>query len=121
MLGRRVCEVLVSSILAGLVAFGCGNVPTSGTDSIYVSAEKGDVDVLREALSRKGFDVNKPDDEGMTLLHHAALGGQLEVVEMLLNDFAANPASTDNQGRIPLDVADEMGNEDVAIALEMEG
>jgi len=121
MRSRSVRSVIVLSILAGLAALGCGNVPTSGAKSIYVSAETGDVDALRDALGKGEFDVNKPDDEGMTLLHHAALGNQLEVVEMLLNDYSAKANLTDGQGRTPLDIADEMRNDDVAIVLEDEG
>jgi ankyrin repeat protein len=120
MRSRFVFHVFVLLIVTGLATFGCGNVPTSGADSIYVSAETGDVAALRDALGR-GFDVNKPDDEGMTLLHHAAIGNQVEVVEMLINDYSARPGLSDSQGRTPLDVADEMGNDDVAITLEMEG
>jgi len=85
-----------------------------------VAAESGDVGALREML-RKGFDVNTPDESGMTLLHHAAAGNQPDVIEMLVNDYPAKADATDKEGRTPLDVAVSMGNEDAAVALESEG
>lgn len=108
--------VLVPFIFA---AIGCGGVPTSGGASIYAAAEAGDVGALREML-RKGFDVNIPDELGMTLLHHAAAGNQPDVIEMLLNDYPAKADVVDKEGRTALDVAVSMGNEDAAVALESE-
>ena len=75
---------------------------------------------LREML-HKGFDVNTPDESGMTLLHHAAAANQPDIVEMLLNDYPAKSSVTDNEGRTPLDVAIQMGNNDVAAILEEQG
>ena len=99
---------------------GCGRVPTKGGDSIYAAAEAGDTGALREML-RKNFDVNTPDESGMTLLHHAAVGNQPAVIEMLLNEYPAKVDATDSQDRTALDIAIEMGNEDAAVALENEG
>lgn len=75
---------------------------------------------MRNALNG-GFDVNQPDDDGLTLLHHAAMGGQLDVVEMLLNDFSARPNPTDESGITPLDIAVELNRNDVVAVLEQEG
>ncbi|MCC6696528.1 MAG: ankyrin repeat domain-containing protein [Candidatus Hydrogenedentes bacterium] len=107
-------------LFAVIGAVGCGGVPTSGGASIYSAAESGDMGALREML-RKGFDVNTPDDSGMTLLHHAAAGNQPDVIEMLMNDYPAKADVVDKEGRTALDVAVSMGNEDAAVALESEG
>lgn len=118
-------RVLVPGVAAGLMAvlvFGaiaCNRVSTTGAGSIYASAEQGDVEALRGAL-RQGYQVNTPDEDGMTLLHHAAAGNQPDVVEMLLNDYAANVNAQDSQGRTPLDVARENGSQEVVRILEQE-
>jgi ankyrin repeat protein len=105
--------------MAILSMAGCGRVPTKGEDSIYAVAEAGDTGTLR-AMLRKNFDVNAPDESGMTLLHHAAVGNQPSVIEMLLNEYPAKVDATDSEGRTALDIANEMGNEDAAAALESE-
>ena len=107
-------------VLAAIGAAGCGGVPTSGEKSIYAAAEAGDMGALREML-REGFDVNTPDESGMTLLHHAAAGNQPDIIEMLVNEYPAKAGATDKEGRTALDVAVSMGNEDAAAALEGEG
>ncbi|MCC6487948.1 MAG: ankyrin repeat domain-containing protein [Candidatus Hydrogenedentes bacterium] len=112
-----IVRVVLATVFLGAV--GCGRVPTTGSGSIYQAAETGDVGALREML-RKGFDVNAPDDAGMTLLHHAAAGNQAEVVEMLINEYPAKSNVTDNEGRTPLDVAIQMDCQDAAIVLENE-
>ena len=118
-------RVLVPGVATGLIAalaFGvvaCNRVPTKGADSIYASAEQGDMDSLRGAL-RQGYQVNTPDEKGMTLLHHAAAGNQPDVIEMLLNDYAANANAKDSQDRTPLDVARENGSQEVVLILEQE-
>ncbi len=100
------------AILAANGPTGCGSgVATEGENSIYAAAELGDAAGIRDAL-QYGFDVNQPDVNGMTLLHHAAAANQAEIVEMLTNDFAASVTVTDKQGRTPLAVAQASGSQD---------
>lgn len=112
---RTVALRVMFVALAILVAYGptgCGSgVETEGENSIYAAAELGDVGGIRDAL-QYGFDVNEPDANGMTLLHHAAAANQAEVVEMLTNDFAASVTAMDSQGRTPLAVAQAAGSQE---------
>lgn len=106
---------LVLAVVVSL--FGCGSgVKTSGEQSIYTAAEKGDLGAVRAAI-RDGFKVNTKDSNGMTLLHHAAAGNQKDVAELLRERYAANIGIKDAKGRTPLDVAKESGSDDVAAML----
>ena len=46
------------------------------------------VDIVREAITRGGIDVNETDYEKRSCLHIAAGAGQLAVVELLLQHKA---------------------------------
>jgi ankyrin repeat protein len=88
-----------------IAAAGCGEkAPTEGEDSIYLAAARGDMDSVGGYI-RGGFKVNTPDEEGMTVMHHAAKGGHVYLLEMLLEEFSADPFVQDNQGRTPMQVA----------------
>ena len=94
---------------------GGGGVETSGDESIYLKAEQGDATAVGSAI-RAGFDVNKQDEYGMTLLHHAVGANQVGVVETLINDFRADKTIQDNDGRTPVDLA--QGNPDMLDVLQ---
>ena len=49
-------------------------------------------------------DLNTADDDGMTLMHYAALEGFFPAAELLLN-LGASPNQTDKRGRLPVDYA----------------
>lgn len=104
-------------ILTGLLmltitfaATGCGSgVETSGSESIYMKAAEGKVGEIRGAL-QNGFKVNTQDDNGRTLLHYAAAGNQLNVAEMLIVNFGADPTLKDVDGFSALDIALQAGD-----------
>jgi ankyrin repeat protein len=54
-----------------------------------------------ETLIKSGFDINKKDSEGRTLLHVASMIGRLKVVELLLSN-GADINARDNDGCTPL-------------------
>lgn len=101
----------------GLVAAGCGGSSGDGGGgakmTIYKAAQLGNMEFVETRL-RKGFDVNEPDEGGLTLLHHAALTNQTNLLEVLLDDdgFGANFTIRDNKGRTPLMIAQQAGNEE---------
>lgn len=51
--------------------------------SFYIFAKRGDTEVLTLYISRN-FDVNKPNDQGMTVLSLAAKEGKFDAVQFLL-------------------------------------
>ncbi len=110
----------IAAAIALLAATGCGGVETEGENSVYAAARAGDVGSVREALDY-GFEVNRPDANGMTVLHYAAGANQLDVVEMLINEFGASVTVKDAQGRSPVDVARESGSQDAYAVLSQEG
>lgn len=103
------------------ISVGCGGAPTTASGmTIYEAAEKGDASAVG-ALIRQGFDINKPDENGLTIMHYAAIGNHPEVIEMLTEDFGANPNIRDAQGRTPLSYARERKNARAARTLVSSG
>jgi ankyrin repeat protein len=112
----------MASMIVACVFFaaGCGGgVETKGDDSVYKAAENGDIGKITAAI-RNGFNANTPDDDGMTLLHHAALGGKADIVESLTADYGADASLQDKQGRTALDLAVESGDAETIRILEQE-
>ncbi|MBI3119972.1 MAG: ankyrin repeat domain-containing protein [Candidatus Hydrogenedentes bacterium] len=100
---------------------GCGpGVETKGEESIYMMAARGEVGLVREGLVG-GFDVNTPDAEGRTLLHYAVAGEQPETVEYLIAQYRANPRVPDMDGNTAVDLAQEIGNQEVLEVFYSEG
>jgi hypothetical protein len=74
-------------------------------NSIHEAAEKGKIATVKQHLAA-GVDVNaKSKQYGQSPLHHAALGGQVGIVELLIENDADINAKTDG-GYTPLDWAD---------------
>lgn len=55
-------------------------------------------------VGKGGTDIDAPAADGKTLLHAAAEAGRTELVENLL-DAGADPETTDDEGKTPLDRA----------------
>lgn len=81
-------------------------VNTTGTSSIYVQAEdEGKTGEVCAAV-RNGFDVNKPDENGQTLLHHAVLGNNRSLVESLIEELRAKKNIKDKDGNTAFDLTE---------------
>lgn len=78
---------------------------------LMIAALKGRLDFARKLLAR-GADVNKT---GWTPLHYAAAGGHLQIMELLLDQYAYIDAESPN-GTTPLMMAAGYGN-DAAVKL----
>ena len=77
--------------------------------SIGEAAFKGNIEAVKQHLPACA-DVNAKDKYGRTPLHAAAVGGSKEVVELLIAkgaDVNAKVVSGPNQGKTPLDTANE--------------
>ncbi len=75
-------------------------VPVFVKDALQDAARRGDF-VRLDAFLRSGVDLNTPDDDGKTALHHAISAAQPDVVFYLLL-LGANPNAPDLQGKSPL-------------------
>jgi len=77
--------------------------------SIGEAAFKGNIEAVKQHLDA-GADVNAKDENGFTPLHYATLGGHKEIAELLIAEGAdvnAKVVSGPNQGKTPLDAANE--------------
>ena len=64
----------------------------------------GDVDALRRLLEEGLWDVNQPDEQGNTALHHACSIGRIDMVRLCF-DYGAEVDCVDNEGQTPFCVA----------------
>jgi hypothetical protein len=71
---------------------------------LMMAALKGHTDMVRQLIA-KGADVNKP---GWAPLHYAATGGHLEIMQLLLDNYAFIDAESPN-GTTPLMMAAQYG------------
>ena len=74
----------------------------SGTD-VYSAIQSGNVHIVKELLTT-GIPVNLTDEEGWSLLHHAAACDQVEVV-LFLKENGCCVDAVDSNGRTPLHYA----------------
>eukprot|EP00455_Lapot_gusevi_P025434 TRINITY_DN2675_c0_g2_i1.p1 TRINITY_DN2675_c0_g2~~TRINITY_DN2675_c0_g2_i1.p1 ORF type:complete len:317 (+),score=88.63 TRINITY_DN2675_c0_g2_i1:121-951(+) len=96
-----------------LAFFDPQNPEMSGHDSpsefeaktIYDLAGEGEIEAVVTALEQTQMPIDKPDNEGRTLLHFAADRGQVEMVRLLLDAHRANPNVQDAEGSTPLHFA----------------
>jgi len=68
---------------------------------LNIAAGTGYLDVVRYMIEKQGIDVNKQDNDGVTLLFDAAWGGHLKIVEYLIQ-MGANANKQDNIAMTPL-------------------
>ena len=106
-------------------ALGCsssvgGTVGKVDIQAAYKGAETGDYSAVTTALEN-GLDVNKGDSDGKTLLHHAVIGNQTQIVMDLIEQYKADPNVKDKSGHTPLQYAIQAGNQRIAQMLQTEG
>jgi len=105
--------------IVALVLVGCeANAPKG---SVHIYAREGDIAAVKQHLAA-GTDVNATDEFlGMTILQDAVLGGQKEIVELLI----AQDADVNASGRThltPLDTALKASrNKEIADLLRKHG
>lgn len=105
---------VVASMLAEypdlIGATGPHNLPVT-----YYAAIAGDTELLGLLISA-GADVSA-GDEANTALHGAVAFNHAETVRWLLN-HDANPYAIDHEGRLPIELAAELGHADIIAMLE---
>ena len=63
-----------------------GNLPP-----LHLAASKGDLKTVKRILERKEFQIESLDDSQKTPLHHAALNGHKDIVNLLLQGLQVKP------------------------------
>ena len=69
---------------------------TEERKQLFAAAARGDVDRVQELID-SGMDVNSPDENQMTALHHAAMHARDKVIKALI-ERGANVNATDLKG-----------------------
>ncbi len=84
------------------------NKSSSSNDSgIYIEADESEA--LSQSILEDGEDIDAQDENGRTLLHHAAGSNRIEVVKYLV-ESGANVKAIDKDGRTPLHFAAAFSN-----------
>ncbi|CAK9439109.1 uncharacterized protein LODBEIA_P33330 [Lodderomyces beijingensis] len=97
-------------------------VTNTGTTPLQLSISKQHLPFVRALLGEFGANARKKDKLGMSALHRAAAGGNLALVqEVVEHGKNVNVNAKDNQGWSALHHALAEGNGDVAVWLVREG
>ena len=92
----------------------------SRAPEIHRSSADGRADSVSEALEEDPALIRKTDASGYTALHHAAVGGHLDVIEVLL-EKGAKINARGSRGETPLLLAASKGNSEVVRLLAEKG
>ena len=95
--------------IAALVLVGCG--PSNPDKSIEKAAFNGNIEAVKQHLAA-GTDVNAKDEDGYTLIHAVAGGGDKEIAELLIANGADVNAKR-NDGETPLHRAVQEGHKEI--------
>ena len=122
---------LLLTTIAAVLVVGCATTqqpepPTVKAPdiSIHDAVEKGNIEAVKQHLAA-GTDVNATKDKyGLTPLHEAANEGEKETIELLIANGAnvnAKVLSGQQQGKTPLDAANEANHTETADLLRKHG
>ena len=88
-------------------------------DTIFDACRRGDVDRIEKYVANKGS-VLDADVQKMTLLHHAAFGGHVAILKLILSQEPSLDA-IDTEGWTPLTYAADRGHAECAAMLLDQG
>ena len=112
---------LLITTIAAVVLVGCGN--PEADRALLDAANDGNIKAVKQHLAA-GADVNAKNEVDTTPLHHAALYGHKETVELFITngaDVNAIIVSGQHQGKTPLDLAILMNEKETADLLRKHG
>ena len=93
------------------------NKINSFSEELYIAAQNGQVDIVKELLQDETININATNHLGATALHIAAQNGHVNVVKEFLQNEKTNVNGVDNLGKTPLYIAIENGHKEVIQAL----
>lgn len=115
------------AIVLAAVAAGCDNLNETTApavyqqaDDVYQAAAAGDLQAVQQFIAMGDWDYNVFNHEGMTPLHAAVKGGNIDIVGLMIHE-GAPPEVTDSSGRTVLQYARELGRTEIVQALEEMG
>ena len=88
----------------------------NGRSCFHIAAEEGYLKICRVLLENYNFDVHEIDDDGLAVLHNAALAGDLELFQYLI-ESGSDVFSKTTDGRSCLHIASRQGHLKVCRAL----
>ena len=86
----------------------------------FQAADEGRLDVLKAKI-KQGFNANTLDEKQRTLLHHAAVNGQINVMQYLIDELHCRVDPLDRDGKTPLMKATKKGQLQAVQLLYMRG
>lgn len=69
--------------------------------ALMLACDNGNLEKVKELVTKEQIDPNVPDELGNTLLHFAAESGQLEVVKWLVNECKVDCDPQNTAGATP--------------------
>lgn len=90
------------------------NIPNKeGITALMKIVEWCDIDGVENLILQSGVDLFGRDYRGQGLVHHAALGSNLEVLKLLVGKYGLDLNAEDNEGRTAQDIANLNENYDM--------
>jgi ankyrin repeat protein len=84
---------------------------------VYSAAIAGDVDAVAKYMNQGGWDPSEANYDGLLPLCAAAQGGNVEIIQLMVND-GADVNAKDLTGKTPLQYAKDAGNQEAANLLQ---
>lgn len=83
------------------------DILTDGVDksSLHMAALLGKLDLVKECIESRGFNVEERSGDGKTPLHYASVSGNLDLVKYLVEKCGANMNVRDDNDLTPTDCA----------------
>lgn len=93
---------MLKNLLILFLSFFTVSVPMSISDSLEKACYKGDIGQVRKILSENKALLAAPlDKQGASIIHHAAVAGYPDIIELLLNNKPDLIDLQDARGNIP--------------------